>query len=139
MPVKHIRVGIVSIGFSLAIIGTMSLKATPAADETYSIEEIMEYNHSGKKALTNKVTLAVQAGKWDEALPAAKKMKLLGAALGKNPCPSGDASSWEKLTMRYAEHTAAIAAAVEKKDAKLATAAIATLKQSCKTCHDAHR
>ena len=139
MAFQRMRIGAVCLAFSLGTIGITTVTPGTAADEAYSIEEIMEYNHSGKKSLTNKVTLAVKAGKWDEAAPAAAKMKTLGAALGKNPCPGGDAASWKKLTALYAEHTARIASAVEKKDAKEANAALGILKKSCKTCHDAHR
>lgn len=140
MLVKSVRVSLAVAVFGAGVFALVANNAAQAAKaEKASIEEIMEVNHSGKKSLTNKVKTAVKAGNWDEAAAPAKKMKDLAAALGSHPCPNGDANSWKKLCSKYAVDVAAIAAAVEKKDASAANAAIGKLTKSCKTCHEAHR
>lgn len=140
MKLQTIRISVVMTLLSAGIFAVWTNPKVQAANDVPdSIEDVMEINHSGKKSLTNKVKTAVKAGNWADAATHAKKMSGFAASLGQYPCPHGDASSWKKLCGVYAADTAAITAAVAKKDAAAANAAIGKLTKSCKTCHQAHR
>lgn len=109
------------------------------AEKALSIEEIMKPSFGGKNSLQKKIAAATKAEKWEDAQKAATELKTLGAGLGKNETPKGDAASWKKLSAKYAEQTADISAAADKKDLKATNAALGVLGKSCKECHDAHR
>ncbi len=100
------------------------------------VSEIMKKSF-GKGGLKTSVAAAVKGEQWDDAAKLAKEWVELGAALGKNKAPKGDAKSWEKQCGGFANATKAILAATEKKDAKAATKAIGSF--NCGGCHKAHK
>ena len=108
-----------------------------ADDKVPTVKEIMTQGHKGTESLIAKVKGAVKGEKWDDAKVPADALKVFGEALGKNKPAKGDAESWKKLTDAYQANTAAVAAGVEKKDAKGVTAALGKIK--CAECHDAHK
>ena len=115
------------------------LNASTAEDKkTPSIKDVMKKS-AGKTGLCAKCAAATKAEKWDDAQASAKELAELGEALAKNPCPGGDADSWKKLSKKYAEQTAAIKEAADKKDGKALSTAIGAFTKSCKECHDAHK
>lgn len=126
--------------FSTALIFGIALTARALDDKVPDIHDIMT-DVNGKKGLVAQVKSSAKQGNWDEAKEKAKKLKELGEAIGKNKPPKGDEESWKKLTKKYAEETAAIAAAAEKQDALDVDKAAATFanQKNCATCHNAHR
>ena len=123
-----------------AFAATVTVGALTAADDKVpTVSEIMKVGHAGGKSLIAKVKTAVKGEKWDDAKVPADALKVFGEALGKNKPEKGDADSWKKLADKYKASTEAAAAAVEKKDAKAATAALGKIGGSCKECHDAHK
>jgi cytochrome c556 len=124
----------------IGCLGFFSLAVMAAEKkEPLSIEEIMSKGHSGKKSLLNKIKDGLKSEKWEAIAEPAKEFKSFGEDLGKNKPPRGDMASWKKLSEEYKSTTAAIATAVEKKDAKAANDAVAKMGKSCKTCHDSHK
>ncbi|HEY3787250.1 MAG TPA: cytochrome c [Urbifossiella sp.] len=93
----------------------------------------------GEMNLCQKCVAAGKGEKWDEAQKYAKTLADLGASLPKNPCPRGDADSWEKLTKQFAEQTKAIAKAADDKDSKEFEEATGKFTKACGACHMAHR
>jgi hypothetical protein len=131
----------VSLALLLAGLGVICASdgvvfAADAKDAEYIMKKV-----NGKKGLTTKISTAIKDGKWDDAQKMAKELKELTADLGKNDPHKGDKSSWEKLAKKYAEEGAAVADAVEKKDAKEANKAIMTFttEATCKGCHKSHK
>lgn len=112
--------------------------STSAADkDAPSISEIMKAGHNAKNGSIAKIKTAVKGEKWDDAAKSAESLKTNGEALGKNKPEKGETDSWKKLSDKYAKSTAAVAAAVEKKDAAAVTKALGGI--NCKECHDAHK
>lgn len=108
-----------------------------AEDKVPTVSEIMKVGHAGGKSLIAKIKGSVKGGKWDDAKAPADALKVFGEALGKNKPGKGDEASWKKLADKYKESTAAVAAGVEKKDAKAVAAALG--KINCAECHKAHK
>lgn len=138
---KLVRVGL----FAAALLGfAVAGGATTAQDKdkkTPSIKEIMKKGH-GSPGLMSGIAKEARDGKWEDADNDSKLLKEFGEALGKNKAPKGDAESWKKLTDKYKDGTAAVAAAVEKKDKDAVLAALDKINQksgSCKECHDTHK
>src|SRR5262245_52508403 len=110
-----------------------------ADDKKLSIEDIMKQGHNKTKGLVKLINDEVKAGKWDAAKKDSTRLKGFGETLGTLKPEKGDEASWKKLTDKYKEQTAAVAAAADKEDAKATTDALGTIGKSCKECHDAHR
>ena len=106
------------------------------ADKVLGIEEIMKVGHS-KNGYIAKIKTATKGEKWEDAAKSAESLKANGEMLGKNTAEKGEADSWKKLSDKYAKSTAAVATAVEKKDAAAVTKALGSI--NCKECHDAHK
>jgi len=106
------------------------------ADKLLDVEEIMKVGHS-KNGYIAKIKTATKGEKWEDAAKSAELLKANGEMLGKNTVEKGDADSWKKLSDKYAKSTAAVATAVEKKDAAAVTKALGSI--NCKECHDAHK
>ena len=125
-----------------ALTVALSVGGYSADDEkTPPTKEIMK-KMQGKTDAPGLIKRSKDAGKdekWEDAQKLAKEMAELGKAVGKNKPPKGDAESWEKLTKKYAEHTAAIAEAAEKKDTKAHADAVKAFTDSCMACHMEHR
>lgn len=130
--------GLAKKAVAVLAVGAMAAGLTAADGKHADIETVMK-KVNGKKGLCAACVGASKADKWEDAQKAGKELKQLGEDLGKNPCPKGDEASWKKLTKQYAEQTAAIAEAADKKDAKALATAAGTFQKSCKTCHDAHK
>jgi len=133
-------------GFGIAMMcvvllsGTSSVGAANAAADP-GIEDIMKKLFKGGKSLHKTVGKALEEAtpKWVDVGPMAKEYADMAAALPKNAVPKGDAKSWAKLTMAFADDAKAFNAAVVKKDKTAATAAWGKLNKSCTACHDEHR
>lgn len=124
------RLSIVALGLIV-----LPLAALAAPD---SIKEIMKKGH-GSKGLLDSITASAKAEKWDAAGNDSKLLKEFGESLGTLKPSKGDADSWKKFADKYKEDTAAVAAAVEKKDAKAVADGIGAIKKSCGGCHKAHK
>ena len=107
------------------------------ADKVLGIEEIMKVGHNTKNGYIAKIKTATKGEKWEDAAKLAESLKANGEMLGKNTVEKGEADSWKKLSDKYAKSTAAVATAVEKKDAAAVTKALGSI--NCKECHDAHK
>lgn len=121
----------VALAASLAVVQADDKKAP-------TTKEIMK-KLPGKEGLVAKAAALGKEEKWDEAAKLSADIKEHGAALGKNKPKKGDADSWEKLTKKYADTTAAIDTAIAKKDAKALTDGVKAFGGMCKSCHDAHK
>lgn len=120
-----------------ALVGTtVGLSAQDA--KKYTIEDIMKKGH-GSKGLVKGIAKEVKDGKWDDAKTDAALLKDFGEALGSLKPGKGDEASWKKLSAKYKDSTAAVATAVDKKDAKGANAALGVIGKSCGECHKAHK
>lgn len=126
-----------AVAAALAVVA-MTLSGSAADEKGPAVKDVMKAV-AGKTGFCAKCAGAVKAGDWAEAQGYAKKMADCGVALTKTPCPKGDAKSWETLTKRFAEQTAAVNKAAEAKDSDAFGTAIKTFTGSCKTCHDAHK
>ena len=88
----------------------------------------------------NKLGQALKGARWDEAAMLAKGLVAAGDDLAKSTPPKkGPAASWKKLTRQYQDDTAAVAAAVGKRNAGESKEALDTLNASCRTCHTTHK
>ncbi|OWK36615.1 cytochrome c [Fimbriiglobus ruber] len=127
--------------FALVVgVACLSLTAFAADDKKVpSIKEIMKKGHQGTKSLLSGIKAEVKGEKWDEASTNAKLLKDFGEALGQNKPAKGDEDSWKKLSEKYKTNTAAVADAVEKKDAKATADALGVIGKSCGECHMAHK
>jgi hypothetical protein len=126
---------LVMVGSSVA----QEKKKGKGAGKTPTISEIMKKGHAGAKSLLKTVGAQAKEGDWDAAAKGAKTLKLYGEALGKNKPERGDEESWKKLCEEYQMSTAAVAKAVEEKDAAATATALGKIGKSCKGCHDAHK
>lgn len=122
-------------GFALAVtIGGATAKPVADAWETSDIMKKV----NGKKGAIGKASEAVKAGKWDVAAKETETLKH-GADLAKNKPNMGDQASWDKLAKAYGENTAAVAAAIDKKDKEAFEKSAKAVNGSCKSCHDKHK
>lgn len=122
-------------GFALAVtIGGATAKPTADAWETSDIMKKV----NGKKGAIGKASAAVKEGKWEVAAKETETLKH-GEDLVKNKPNKGEQASWEKLAKAYGTNTAAVAAAIEKKDKEAFEKSAKAVGGSCKTCHDAHK
>lgn len=122
-----------------AIVAGQTAKVTAEATKAAGIEEIMKKSFNKKVGVCPKIGPAAKDGKWEDAVKLSKELAEYGSALPSNPCPMGDAKSWEKLSKKFATDTKAVAEACANKDLAAVEAALKTLTSSCKACHDAHR
>lgn len=122
---------------TLALVAVLG-SAAAQDDKTPSISKIMK-TFSGKNGVCAKCAAAGKAANWDDAQKYAKSLTQCGANLGKNKCPRGDADSWEKLTKKFAEQTAAIEKAAAAKDAAALNDAVGAFTKSCGACHSVHK
>jgi hypothetical protein len=132
---KMMRAGVFAALGMIAMLGSYGV-AVSADEKAPDIGTIMTKSF-GKEGYKATVGAAVKGEKWEDAAKLAKEWNDLGAALGKNKCPKGDAKSWEKMCAAFADSTKAVLAATEKKDAKAATKAIGSF--NCGGCHKAHK
>jgi cytochrome c556 len=135
---RRLAVGALLAGFSLCV-ALDAATATAADDKKPAAIDVIMKKVNGKKGLVAKVEEAGKGEKWDDAGKDAAEIKKLTADLGKNDPPKGDKDNWAKLSKKYAEQGAAIADAVEKKDAKALATAVKSIKGGCKECHDTHQ
>lgn len=128
------------LGLLAAIIVSSSL-AGAQAGKTPTIKEIMDKLHKGANSplTTVRADLQAEATDWPEIQRQARSFVTLGAALGKNTAPRGEAASWTKLTAQYLDNAKALDTAAQKKDKAGAIAAHTRLNDSCKGCHNLHR
>ncbi len=135
--VRRFAVALLLGGFAVVGLGTAA-EQKEKGKAVLDLHAIMN-NNKGKNAISNKINAAAKSGDWDDAKVLATKFKDLGEAICKCDAPKGEKDSWEKLTKQYKEQTAAVAAAVEKKDAKATSTAVYAFNKSCKACHDSHK
>jgi hypothetical protein len=121
----------------LSLVATAQDKKKDGAKEP-TIKEIMKKGH-GSKGLLDSITAAAKGKKWEAAENDAKLLKEFGEGLGKLKPSKGGEESWAKLADKYKDNTAAVADAVDKKDAKAAADAVGAIKKSCGECHTAHK
>lgn len=121
-------------------VGALALAANAADDaKPTSVKEIMKKGHAGTKSILAGVKTQVKAGQWEEAANGAKTLKVFGEALGELKPSKGEDESWKKHAATYKTNTAAVAEAVEKKDASAANAALGKIGASCMGCHKEHK
>lgn len=104
-----------------------------------SVKEIMVKGHKGAGSLLTKIGAEAKAKKWDDAAKNAATLKEFGDALPGLKPKKGDEESWKKLSEAYKDQTAAVAAAVEKKDADETAKALKAISGSCGGCHGKHK
>jgi len=128
---------LVAIGF----MGAIAISANAEDKKDPTAKEIMKHVNAKQDGLIAKTKALTKDGKWEDAAKVAKELKDDGEALGKAKPKKGEPDSWKKLTKAYAERTAAIATAVDKKDAKEVDAAVKdfTNGKNCMECHSAHK
>lgn len=129
------KFGIVALCLTVCAFGLI------AADEkkTPSIEDCMKFQ--GRNGLATKVAADAKADKWEDAQKKSAELKALGEGLGKNTPPMGSKDSWEKLTKKFAEQTAAVDTAAQAKkgdDVAKAVSALLDMK-NCGACHSQHK
>ncbi len=127
---------------ALALIVAVVLVSVPGTDaKDPTIKEIMGKLHKGANAPIGllKKDLQEDDPDWPEIQKTTKEFVTLGAALGKNDPPKGDADSWKKLTKQYFDNAKILDDAAKKKDKSGALSAQAKLAGSCLACHKAHR
>jgi cytochrome c556 len=124
-------------GCALAALTVFALSGR-AEEKKATVKEVMK-KLPGKEGIVPKAATLGKEEKWDDAAKLAKDIKEYGEALGKNKPKKGDAESWEKLTKKYAETTAAISTAIDKKDSKALADSAKTFGGMCKSCHDSHK
>jgi hypothetical protein len=139
---KMLRASVTAALGLIAMMATYGMATTAsmagnAEDKVPDISTIMTKSFKGKDSLKGSISADVKGEKWEDAQKLAKEWSDLGASLGKNKPPKGDAKSWEDLTKKFAESTKAISEAAEKKDKSAITKAMSTF--DCKTCHSAHK
>jgi len=130
---------VAALGLSATLLAYGAATASPLADETPTVKEIMTKGHKGTDAYLAKIKGAVKDGKWEDAQKYAKTLAFFGESLGKNKAAKGDADSWKTLSEKYAASTKAVFEATEKKDAKAANAGLAAIGASCGACHKVHK
>jgi cytochrome c556 len=121
-------------------LGLVFVLGSAAAEEekTPPIKTIMK-TFSGKNGVCAKCAAAGKAANWEDAQKYAKSLTACGVNIGKNKCPRGDADSWEKLTKKFADQTAAIEKAAQAKDAEALSTAVGAFTKSCGACHSVHK
>ena len=140
MTRKLVRTGFFAAALAAFILATCGL-TTAQDDKVPPIKEIMKKGH-GSKGLLTSIAKSAKSGAWDDAINDAKLLKIFGEGLGKNQPPKGDDTSWQKLTKKYKENTAAVAKAADSKDAKGVESALNKINPksgACKECHDSHK
>ncbi len=133
---KLLNAGVFAGLAAIAMLATYGTANSANVAAEVEISEIMKKSF-GKGGLKAGVTAAVKSGQWDEATKLAKEWVGLGAALGKNQPPKGEAASWEKQCAMFATNTKNILKACEEKDAKAALKAVGSF--NCAGCHKAHK
>jgi hypothetical protein len=76
---------------------------------------------------------------WETVQSQTKEYVQLASAMTGNDPPKGHKSSWEKLTLAYAEWAAELDKAAQAKDKSAALEAHGKLAGSCMACHREHR
>src|SRR4051794_8143273 len=110
-------------------------------DDAPSLSEIMRKLNGGTNSMTRNLELDLKEDDpdWEAIQESTVEYTKLGAGLQKGTPRKGDKASWEKLAKGYADNAQALDAAARKKDRKTASAIIVRIKNSCNTCHQAHR
>jgi hypothetical protein len=110
-------------------------------DKTADIKEVMTKAHKGPTSLIPVMGKELKSATppWEEIQKQTKELVELATSLGKNPPPTGEKASWEKLTKQYLTNAKDLEEAAQKKDKQTAEAAHAKLRGSCSACHKAHR
>ena len=124
--------------FALTVGLTAEVRTASAAAKDVTISEIMKKGH-GAKGLLGAIDAGAKKGDWKEIEDDAKLLKEFGEAIGTLKPKKGDADSWKTQAEKYKTNTAAVAAGVDKKDAKAVSDGIAAIKGSCKECHTPHK
>ena len=133
---------LVCIAGALAVLGAATLSTVLAGgDDTPSIKQVMVKLHKGANSpiALLKAELKSDTPDWDKVQKATKDFVILGASLGKNDPPKGDAASWKALAAAYFANSKATDDAASAKDLPAARASFAKLSASCKSCHVAHK
>jgi hypothetical protein len=127
--------------FGVALVAFSSGQTTAANADDPTIKQIMQKVNGGKGVSLCKACndgVKAEEPKWDELAVKAKTLVPLAKAMSKNKPPKGDEDSWKKFSEGYAKAAEDFEAAVDKKDAKAAQTAMATIAD-CRGCHTAHR
>lgn len=105
------------------------------------IGEIMAKLTKGPQSLTSVigVELNEETPPWDKIQPQAKEYVQLAGSMSKYDPPKGDKESWLKMTTAFTQSATNLEHAAEAKDSQAAKAAHTALKNSCQSCHQAHR
>jgi len=103
------------------------------------IGEVMKKAHTADEAFRKVIAKAVKDKDYESAATTAKAWVALSSQLGKFDPPKGEKASWKKLTTKYAKDVKSLAGAIDKKNARGAGQALATINKSCGTCHKAHK
>lgn len=123
---------------ALVALVALNARQATAQDKKATTKEIMKAC-TGAKGLCKKTLDAGNAGKWADAKASGAELKAFGTALAANKPKKGSEDSWKTLSAKFADQTAAVAAAADKEDkAALATAA-KEFADSCKACHSVHK
>ncbi len=106
-----------------------------------SIKQIMNKAHKGGDALLTKLGKELNSDDipWKDVDSQAEELIKLGKALGANKPKKGDDASWKEHTTKYTANAKALEKAAHKMDKDAAKKSFASLKGSCKGCHDNHR
>ncbi len=121
--------GVFTIAFSYGVANSAPNAADP------DVSTIMQKSF-GKGGFKMTLPAAVKGAKWEDAQKMAKEWNEHAKDLAKATPPKGAAKSWEALTKKFGDNTAAILKATEAKDAKAFTKAMSF---NCKECHDKHK
>lgn len=132
---KFIRAGLFAALGALAL--TLSYGAVVAQDKKAADVSTIMQKSFGKGGYKTSIPAAVKDAKWDDAAKLAKEWAELGAGIGKNKAPKGEAKSWEEQCAKFVDATKAVVKAAEAKDDKAVGKAIGGF--NCGGCHKAHK
>jgi hypothetical protein len=132
---KFIRASLCGV---LGLVATMlAYGASTAADEKAPDVSTIMQKSFGKGGFKTSIPAAAKGEKWEDAQKLAKEWAAMGAAIGKNKAPKGEAKSWEEQCAKFSDATKAILKATEDKDVKAVGKAVGSF--NCGGCHKAHK
>jgi hypothetical protein len=110
-----------------------------AADKPKTIKEVMA-NHK-KDQLRAQITAELKEAEpdWAALEPKTKEYAAVAAALAAFEPPKGDKEAFQDVAKAFANGIKQVDQAVQKKDAKTASAALARSGMLCAKCHSAHK